>query len=244
MRLVRPFLVLAAVVIGKSLADPLTALSVSGSAPRKVKLFVNKLNLGFSEVEDQAATQELTLKAGDVKLSADLATSATKVLTAKFSKVSSLTIFVADNQGDEESTVLSRIVLFGASSSGAPPTNVKTINSPIEYNQYIKNSPGKLVVAYFHAPWCSHCRTTGPLIQKLSMSVNDAVFLSIDIDKLKATLPEAQEIQGVPHFKIYKEGEKIHEQSGVPDILQNMLQKFEYDVHDATPGADRDHSGL
>lgn len=214
------------------------------TAPRKVRLFVNKLNLGFSEAEEQAATQELTLKAADVKATTDLASSATKVLTAKFAKVASLTIFVADNQGDEESTVLNRIVLFGASQSGAPPSNVKTINSPLEYNQYVKNSPGKLVVAYFHAPWCSHCRTTGPLVQKLSMNVNDAIFLSIDIDKLKATLAEAQEIQGVPHFKIYKDGEKIHEQSGIPDVLQNMLQKFDYDVHDSTPGAGRDHSGL
>lgn len=224
----------------------LTLLRDTGaaSAPRKVKLFVNKLNLGFSEAEDQAATQELTLKAADVKVAGDPASSATKVLTAKFAKVSSLTIFVADNQSEEETTSISAIYLFGASQSGSAPSNVKTINSPLEYNQYIKNSPGKIVIAYFHASWCSHCRTTGPLIQKLSVAANDAVFLSIDVDKLKATLPEAQEIQGVPHFKIYKEGEKIHEQSGVPDILQNMLQKFEYDVHDSTPGPARDNSGL
>lgn len=224
-----------------SLSNPFDLVD---TAPRKVKLFVNKLNLGFSEAEDQAATQELTLKANDSKASADPASSATKLLTAKFAKVSNLTIFIADNQSDGESTTLDRIWLFGASQSGAPPTNVKTINSPLEYNQYVKNSPGKSVVAYFHAPWCSHCRTVGPLIQKLSMQSTEIVFLSIDIDKLKNTLPEAQEIQGVPHFKIYKDGVKIHEQSGVPDLLQNMLPKFEYDEHDSTPGANRDGSGL
>jgi thiol-disulfide isomerase/thioredoxin len=215
----------------------------AASAPRKVKLFVNKLNLGFSEAEDQPATQELTLAAKDTNSSANPLETSTKVLTAKFAKVSSLTMFIVDNQGDEEATALSRIVVFGASQSGAPPTNVKVINSPTEYNNYVKNSPGKTVIAYFHASWCTHCRTTSPLVAKVSMLTNDMIIMSVDVDKLKA-LPEAQNLQGVPHFKVYQDGQLIHDEAGIPDVLKNMVQKFEYDAADSLPAASRDPSGL
>lgn len=198
-------------------------------APRKIKLFVNKLNLGFSEVEEQTATQELTLTAKDVDPTADPLESATKVLTAKFAKVSSLTVFVSDNQADTAATVVSRIVLFGSSQSGAPPSNVKVINSPLEYNNYVKNSPGKTVVAYFHASWCTHCRTTGPLVSKLSIEKPDLIVMSIDVDKLKDTLPEAKSVASVPHFKLYQEGVEVQDFAGTPEILTNMLQKFEKD---------------
>lgn len=218
------------------------ASSCVASAPQKVKLFVNKLNLGFSEVEEQAATQELKLNAKDVSASTVSAESATKLLTAKFAKVSSLTIFVADNQGDEEATNVARIVLYGASQSGAPPTNVKTINSPLEYNSIVKNSPGKTVIAYFHAPWCSHCRKTGPLVAKASMVASDLVVMSIDVDKLGKTLPEAGKLQGVPHFMVYQEGKLVYDEAGIPQVLQNMMQKFEFDVHDSMPAPARDPS--
>lgn len=196
-------------------------------APKKVKLFANKLNLGFSEAEDQPATQELTLTKKDVESAGNPVDSATKVLAAKFAKVSSLTVFIADNQGDEEKTEITRIVLVGASQTGLPPSNVKVIKSALEYNTLVKNSPGKTVIAYFNAVWCSHCKTTGPLVHKLSTEHPELVFMSIDVDKLKGTLPEADKLQGVPHFKVYKEGELIHDQAGIPDILTNMLPKFE-----------------
>lgn len=190
------------------------------------------------------ATQELTLSAKDTNTSPSALETSTKVLVAKFSKVSSLTIFIVDNQSDDDTTTLSKIVLFGASQSGAPPSNVKVINSATEYNNYVKNSPGKMVIAYFHAPWCSHCRTTGPLVSKISMLATDLIVLSIDIDKLKASLPEAQAIQGVPHFKVYKDGQLLHDEAGIPDVLKNMMQKFDYDAHDSMPAPNRDPSGL
>ena len=204
---------------------------------------MNKLNLGFAEVEEQAATQELKLNAKDVSASTVSAESASKLLTAKFAKVSSLTIFVVDNQGDEAATSVARIVLYGVSQSGAPPSNVKTINSPLEYNNLVKNSPGKTVIAYFHAPWCQHCRKTGPLVAKASMlAASDLVVMSIDIDKLAKTLPEAAKIQGVPHFMVYQEGKLVYDEPGIPQVLQNMMQKFEFDVHDSMPSTNRDPS--
>lgn len=216
----------------------------ASTAPRKVKLFANKLNVGFSEAEDLPATQELTLTAKDTNASPNALETSTKVMTAKFAKVSSLTIFIVDNQSDDDTTTLAKIVLFGSSQSGAPPSNVKVINSATEYNNYVKNTPGKMVVAYFHAPWCSHCKTTSPLLTKISTLTTDLVILSIDIDKLGSTLPEAKDLQGVPHFKIYKDGQLIHDEAGVPDVLKNMMQKFDYDVRDTMPSPDREPSGL
>lgn len=195
-----------------------------------MKLFANKLNLGFSEAEELPATQELILTKKDVDSTTDPAESATKILAAKFAKVSSLAIFVTDNQGEEEHTKITKIVLYGASQSGLPPSNVKVIKAAIEYNTLVKNSPGKTVIAYFHAAWCSHCKSVGPLVTKLSTHPElNMVFMSIDVDKLKGQLPEVDKLQGVPHFKVYKEGELIQEEAGIPNILQNMLQKFEKD---------------
>jgi len=74
----------------------------ASTAPRKVKLFVNKLNVGFSEAEDLPATQELTLTAKDTNSSPNALETSTKVMTAKFAKVSSLTIFIMDNQSDDD----------------------------------------------------------------------------------------------------------------------------------------------
>eukprot|EP01125_Pyxidicula_operculata_P005173 TRINITY_DN187_c0_g1_i1.p1 TRINITY_DN187_c0_g1~~TRINITY_DN187_c0_g1_i1.p1 ORF type:complete len:283 (+),score=66.81 TRINITY_DN187_c0_g1_i1:283-1131(+) len=82
-----------------------------GSGPKVVKLFVNKLNLGFSEAEDYEATQ--TLKLSEQDLSSDSAP--IKLDSVKFIKTDILTIFVASNLADEDVSVISKISLHGRS---------------------------------------------------------------------------------------------------------------------------------
>jgi len=75
-----------------------------GSAPSVIKLFANKQAMTFDDTEDYQATQILSLTSASATL---------PLQQTKFTAVSSLTIFIEGNQGDHESTGLSRIELVG-----------------------------------------------------------------------------------------------------------------------------------
>eukprot|EP01120_Amphizonella_sp_Union-15-10_P016841 TRINITY_DN912_c0_g1_i1.p1 TRINITY_DN912_c0_g1~~TRINITY_DN912_c0_g1_i1.p1 ORF type:complete len:279 (-),score=64.43 TRINITY_DN912_c0_g1_i1:95-931(-) len=80
-----------------------------GSGPKKLKLFLNKINFGFSEAEDDPAVQEVTLTPKDLVKD----TEPLKLNALKFMKVNSLSIFVASNQEGEEQTQIEQIIFFG-----------------------------------------------------------------------------------------------------------------------------------
>jgi len=65
--------------------------------PTTVRLFVNRNNLGFGDIEDVDPTQELELSNADLKESAD----PFLVKFVKFQRVKSLTLFIEDNAGGD-----------------------------------------------------------------------------------------------------------------------------------------------
>ena len=69
--------------------------------PAGVKLYVNRNNLGFEDIEDVEPTQEFSLTDEDLRESSD------PLMTkfVKFQRVKSLTIFIEDNQGGEVSAL-------------------------------------------------------------------------------------------------------------------------------------------
>lgn len=75
-----------------------------GSAPKTVKLFANRDRMDFSDAEDFPATQTLTLTSESQTLPLTL---------TKFLSVSSITVFIENNQADEEVTALSRLEFVG-----------------------------------------------------------------------------------------------------------------------------------
>eukprot|EP01128_Nolandella_sp_AFSM9_P002651 TRINITY_DN1302_c0_g1_i1.p1 TRINITY_DN1302_c0_g1~~TRINITY_DN1302_c0_g1_i1.p1 ORF type:complete len:294 (-),score=76.41 TRINITY_DN1302_c0_g1_i1:90-938(-) len=81
------------------------------SGPLKVHLFINKLNMGFSEAEDYKPVQSFTLSPTD--LEAD--TPATNLNFALFVRTDVLTIFVENNQDDLEQTQITRLIINGRS---------------------------------------------------------------------------------------------------------------------------------
>lgn len=82
-----------------------------GRAPKDVKLFANKLSLGFDDVADMKADTELELAEKQVAGSGEKL----ELKFVKFQNVEKLTVFISSNQGDEESTALSCLKLWGAS---------------------------------------------------------------------------------------------------------------------------------
>lgn len=77
-------------------------------APKKVKIFVNPVNMSFDSAESDPCTQELDFTPDAV---ADGST--VNLRFVKFQNVTSLSIFCGANFGNEEQTVIHRLVLFG-----------------------------------------------------------------------------------------------------------------------------------
>ena len=78
------------------------------SAPTTVKLFVNRCNLGFEDVDDVDATQTIELTPEDLREGGE----ALLLKFVKFQRVSSITIFIEDNDGGEVSA-LGSLTIYG-----------------------------------------------------------------------------------------------------------------------------------
>ncbi|KAL3937985.1 MAG: hypothetical protein SGBAC_007006 [Bacillariaceae sp.] len=76
--------------------------------PTIVKLYINRPNLGFEDIDDVDETQALELTVEDLREGAD----PILLKFVKFQRVSSLTFFIEDNQGGEVSA-LGGLKLFG-----------------------------------------------------------------------------------------------------------------------------------
>lgn len=83
----------------------------TGEAPAKVKLFVNRVSMSFSDC-DQPCAQEFALTAKDYAAGAGEATLALR--SVKFLRVTGLTVFIESNVGDKETTAVSHIKFVGS----------------------------------------------------------------------------------------------------------------------------------
>lgn len=79
-----------------------------GRAPKTIKLFINQTAIDFDGAERGSCVQELELTKDDVTDGSII-----PLKYVKFQNVVSLTVFVKDNQGDEETTVMSYIGFVG-----------------------------------------------------------------------------------------------------------------------------------
>ncbi len=77
------------------------------TAPATVRIFVNKTNPGFDDCE-AGATQTLQMTPKDLEPG-----SITKLNFVKFQAVTSLTVFVEDNQGGDDETILQQLSIYG-----------------------------------------------------------------------------------------------------------------------------------
>lgn len=84
------------------------ASDAGDSAPRRVKLFINRASLGFSEASSEAAVQEFELTPDNLEGQPVV------LKYVKFQRVTHLTIFIEDNQGEDDMTRIQCIRLFGS----------------------------------------------------------------------------------------------------------------------------------
>ncbi|KAF9995038.1 Thioredoxin-like protein 1 [Entomortierella chlamydospora] len=78
-------------------------------APKTIKLYVNRLTLGFDEADSVQETQTIVLSESDYEGNGLIS-----LRFVKFQNVTSVILFIEDNLGDEETTQIKQLVFIGS----------------------------------------------------------------------------------------------------------------------------------
>ncbi|MBS1746833.1 MAG: thioredoxin [Bacteroidetes bacterium] len=93
------------------------------------------------------------------------------------------------------------------------------------FNQLIQSEQPVLVD--FFATWCGPCKAMEPVIKEVAKSVQGkARVVKVDIDK-QTQLAQAYNVQAVPTFMIFKNGNAVWRHPGMIDknsIINQVLQ--------------------
>ncbi len=94
----------------------------------------------------------------------------------------------------------------------------------MEYDQIINTTP--VVLVEFFATWCPHCKRMMPVVEQIrELLSGSADIYQLDIDQ-NDEVAQAQEVESVPTFIIYKKGREMWRQSGEIDG-QELLSKIQ-----------------
>ena len=92
------------------------------------------------------------------------------------------------------------------------------------YSQITNSTP--VVLVEFFASWCPHCKRMMPVVAQIKELLAGQVDVyQFDIDE-NQSLAVSQQVQSVPTFIIYRDGEEQWRQSGEMDG-QVLLSKIE-----------------
>lgn len=89
-------------------------------------------------------------------------------------------------------------------------------------------SSDKPVLLDFFATWCGPCQMMGPVLQQVKEELGDDVkILKVDVDKYQ-DLAARYQVQGVPTFAVFKNGELLWKESGArpKEQLVEIVKKY------------------
>ncbi|KAJ2161770.1 hypothetical protein GGF46_001189 [Coemansia sp. RSA 552] len=89
-------------------------------APKSIKLFANRTDIGFDDAEQAEATQEITMT-GDMYKQGGVV----NLRYVRFQNVNSLSIFVADNLEDDDVTAISQLAFIGTAINSANVSDIR-----------------------------------------------------------------------------------------------------------------------
>lgn len=96
----------------------------------------------------------------------------------------------------------------------------------MNYSEAIKSSPAVLVE--FYASWCPHCQRMMPIVAQIKELLTGSVDVyQYDIDKNRE-LADEQNVQSIPTFIVYKNGQEMWRQSGEmsADVLLAKVRQY------------------
>jgi len=94
------------------------------------------------------------------------------------------------------------------------------------FQEIVKDS--KPVFVDFYATWCGPCKAMAPVLEELKKDLGEAIkIVKIDVDKNK-NLAAGLQVQGVPTFMIFVDGNPVWRQSGgiSKSQLKSVLQTY------------------
>ena len=99
----------------------------------------------------------------------------------------------------------------------------------ITFDDEIKKHEDEPMLVMFHAPWCGHCKTQDPIIEKLAREMNNVAIAKMNIEENQRKALEYS-ITGVPAFLVFKDGKIVDHKAGAHQLadLRALVQKYTY----------------
>jgi len=104
-----------------------------------------------------------------------------------------------------------------------------TAVSKDSFKQDVVDYRGIILVDFF-AEWCGPCKTTGPIIDKLSEEIKEVKFVKVNVDE-NPDLVSQYSIFSIPTFVIFKNGKIVSQFVGAQS-KEGFLQEINKSIRE------------